>query len=371
MSTDVVDCLVIGGGLVGASVAYGAAKSGASTLLLDEGDAAVRASRGNFGLVWVQGKGDGLPVYAAWTRQARLMWTDFAAELLADTGVDVQLRETGGYWFGFSDEEMEQRQAMLQPLWDQGGVPFQMLDYSDLKARVPRIGPAVVGGSFCPLDAHVNPLRLLHALHKGMTQAGTRLINGAPVQDLAWDDGIFTATVGTATYRARRVVLAAGLGNRKLAPMLGLHAPVVPNRGQILVTERLQPFLASVTNKARQTEEGSVQLGSTEEDVGYDDRTTLPAMKALARRGVQTFPLLANAKLVRAWGALRVMTPDGFPIYEESAECPGAFIVTCHSGVTLSALHCKRISAWILGNEVNPDSTRAFSSGRFSKGEPA
>lgn len=365
MSEAIVDCLVIGGGLVGASIAYGAAKSGADTLLLDEGDAALRASRGNFGLIWVQGKGDGQPVYAAWTRQARLLWPDFAATLLADTGVDVQLRPTGGYWFGFSDEEVEQRQAMLQPLSDQGGVPFEMLSYSDLKARVPSIGPAVTGGSFCPLDAHVNPLRLLHALHKGLAASGARLINGAPVQQLVGENGIFTATVGATTYRARRVVLAAGLGNRKLAPMLDLHAPVVPNRGQILVTERLKPFLSSATNKARQTEEGSVQLGSTEEDVGVDDRTTLPAMKALAKKGVMTFPLLANAKLVRAWGALRVMTPDSFPIYEESARYPGAFVVTCHSGVTLSALHSLRVSAWIMGREANPDTAGAFSSSRF------
>ncbi len=365
MSSDIADCLVIGGGLVGASIAYGSAKSGARVTLLDEGDFAFRASRGNFGLIWVQGKGDGLPIYAAWTRQARLMWPDFAQTLLADTGVDVQLRPTGGYWFGFSDEEVEQRQKTLQPLSDLGGVPFEMLGRDDLKARLPGIGPAVIGGSFCPLDAHVNPLRLLHALHKGLAQSDAQVINGAPVKSLASKNGVFTATAGGSTYRARRIVLAAGLGNRKLAPMLKLHAPVVPNRGQILVTERLQPFLSCATNKLRQTEEGSVQLGSTEEDVGFDDRTTLPAMKALAKKAVMTFPLLAKANLVRAWAALRVMTPDGFPIYEESEQYPGAFLVTCHSGVTLSAMHSLRISAWIMGKEDHPDPSRAFASNRF------
>lgn len=363
--TQVADCLVVGGGLVGASLAYGAMRKGARVTLLDEGDMAVRASRGNFGLVLVQGKGDGLPVYAAWTRQSRQLWPEFAQLLLNETGVDVQLRTTGGYWFGFTDEEVAQRQRMLQPLAELGGVPFEMLSHDDLKARLPQIGPEVVGGSFCALDAHVNPLRLLLALHTGLAAGGVKVVNGAPVASITWREGVFEAEAGGKTYRARRVVLGAGLGNRRLAPMVGLHAPVVPSRGQILVTERLQPFLPCLTNKMRQTEEGSVQLGSTEEDVGFNDFTTLTAMKALARRAIMTFPFMANVNLVRSWAALRVMTPDGFPIYEESTTCPGAYLVTCHSGVTLAAMHSMRISTWILGQGGHPDQTGSFSASRF------
>ena len=62
------DFIVIGGGLVGAAVSYGLRRTGASAIMLDEGDTAFRASRGNFGLVWVQSKGDGMHEYAAWSK---------------------------------------------------------------------------------------------------------------------------------------------------------------------------------------------------------------------------------------------------------------------------------------------------------------
>ena len=70
MTVGPVDVVVIGGGLVGSAVAWGLGRAGARVVVLDEGDDALRASRGNFGLVWVQGKGDGMPEYAAWTRNS-------------------------------------------------------------------------------------------------------------------------------------------------------------------------------------------------------------------------------------------------------------------------------------------------------------
>jgi glycine/D-amino acid oxidase-like deaminating enzyme len=364
---DVVDCMVVGGGLVGVSLAYGMALAGARVVVIDEGDDATRASRGNFGLVLVQAKGHGMPSYARWTRRSAALWPDFARQLEAATGIDVQLQQTGGYWFGFSDAEMQARASVLSALRDDAGIPFETLAPDELRARLPAIGPAVVGGTFCPLDGHVNPLLLLRALYTLLPQHGVGLINGAPVRDLAWRDGLFVAQAGDRIVRARRVVLAAGLGNRALGTALGLHVPVVPNRGQILVTERIKPFLPCMTNKIRQTMEGSVQLGSTEEDVGMDDRTTEQGMRDLAKRAVSTFPLLARARVVRAWASLRVMTPDGFPLYQESERHPGAFVVTCHSGITLAAAHACLVAPWIAGRSERPDGTEEFAALRFER----
>ncbi len=80
------DILVIGGGLVGGAIAWGAARAGARTALLDEGDIAFRAARGNFGLVWVQSKGAGMPPYAHWTRRSAELWPSLADMLLGTTG---------------------------------------------------------------------------------------------------------------------------------------------------------------------------------------------------------------------------------------------------------------------------------------------
>jgi hydrogen cyanide synthase HcnC len=162
-----------------------------------------------------------------------------------------------------------------------------------------------------------------------------------------------------------RLVLASGLGNADLAPLVGLSAPLRPERGQILVTERTRQVLALPTHVVRQTEEGSLLLGDSKEDMGFDTLTQTPAiMRAIARRAVQTFPWIAELNIVRAWAALRVMSPDGKPIYDASERYPGATIANCHSGVTLAGSHASllapMIAAGALAPEMSPFSARRF-----------
>jgi glycine/D-amino acid oxidase-like deaminating enzyme len=361
--------IVVGGGLVGAAIAYGAAKSGSVVTLLDQGDVAYRASRGNFGLVWLQSKGAGFPRYARWSRDAVDHWDPLASELRELTGVDVDLQQNGGFWIGFSEKEVAEREAMLAKInAADGRTPFEMLDHRELKARLPAIGPKVAGGSWCPLDGHANPLKLLHALHAGIQALGGRICNGADVAEvcpLGEGRGFRARSSDGRQWIGEKIVLAAGLSNSVLAPQLGLHAPVVPNRGQVLITERLKKFLPHPTNKARQTAEGTVQLGFSVEDVGLDDGTTVAAIEWIAKRAVATFPILSSVKLVRAWGALRVMTPDGSPIYQESARYPGSFTATSHSGVSLAGSHAYEIGPWIAGVKSAPEGIEEFAGERF------
>jgi glycine/D-amino acid oxidase-like deaminating enzyme len=164
--------------------------------------------------------------------------------------------------------------------------------------------------------------------------------------------------------QAQRVVIACGLGNAVLADQVGLRAPVRPQRGQIIVLERLPSLLAQPLTTLRQTGEGTVMIGDSQEDAGLHDDTGLRVLATLADRAVATLPALAHARVVRAWAALRVMSPDGFPIYEQSARFPGAFVATCHSGVTLAAAHAFELAEAIAAG-VLPPALQPFSSGRF------
>lgn len=366
-SSNASDVVVIGGGLVGSAVAYGLARQGAQVTLLDEGDQAFRASRGNFGLVWVQGKGFGMTPYARWTRSSAGLWPQLAQALLDDTGVDVRLQQPGGFCFTFSDEEQEERRKRMQSIQDElaGDYPFEMLDRQEVIARVPALGPAVTGASYTPMDGHTNPLKLLRALHAANLKRGVNYVSGQPAKNVTAQPraggSLFTID---GCWQAPRVVLAAGLGNRNLAEALGLHAPVVPNRGQVLIGERTAHFLDYPTLNVRQTDEGTIQLGDSMEDVGFNDNVTTSVLANIAQRGVRTFPVLAGLRLVRAWGALRVMSPDGFPIYQESPKHPGAFVTTCHSGVTLAAAHAFRVAPWVNGASL-PEEIAVFQGDRF------
>ncbi|MDR5733525.1 FAD-dependent oxidoreductase [Caballeronia sp. LZ025] len=368
-STASADVLVLGGGLVGSAVAYGLAREGARVTVLDEDDGGFRASRGNFGLVWIQGKGYGLSPYARWSRSSATRWPALAEALLQESGIDVALKQPGGFHFCFSDDELAEREKRLSTLKAElGDYPYEMLDAADVRARIPQVGPAVLGASYTPMDGHVNPLKLLRALHAAMQARGVKLVSGERAERIEPQANGFVVHGKRGTYRAARVVLAAGLGNRTLAPFVGMHAPVAPNRGQVLVSERVAPFLHYPTLNVRQTDEGSLQFGDSMEEVGFDDFTTTHVLADIARRGVRAFPMLQNVRLVRMWAALRVYSPDGFPIYNESEVHPGAFVVTCHSGVTLAAAHAMRIAPWVMGAPM-PDELPTFSARRFESAE--
>lgn len=361
-----IDTLVIGGGVVGMSIAYGLARAGERVRVLDEGDDAFRAARGNFGLVWAHSKGLGSPNYARWSMSATRHWPEFAADLAQHTGIDVELSQIGGLIMYLDERELAERTTDLQLIRQSvgGDYPFEVLDHAGVRAMEPLIGPDVVGATFGPLDGHVSPLRLLQALFQGFKSQSGELVAGVRVERIEHRAGEFRVSAGGITHIAGRVVLAAGLGNRNLAPMVGLRAPVNPSRGQIMVTERLQPFLRHPSMHVRQTAEGVVQIGDSKEDVGFNDGTTVGQLARIAHRATLLFPILANVNVVRSWGALRVMTPDGFPIYQESRECPRAFVVTCHSGITLASMHAGPLVKWIRGG-AEPSEIQTFKSERF------
>jgi glycine/D-amino acid oxidase-like deaminating enzyme len=361
------DAIVIGGGLIGSAIAYGLAREGLAVVMLDEGDVAFRASRGNFGLVWVQSKGAGAPHYQRWTRRSADEWPALAAELAKKTGIAVDHQRPGGLHLCLGEAEFAERRERMERMRREAGnfgFEYHMLDHRDAADLLPGLGPAVSGASWTPYDGHANPLKLLRALHQGFVDRGGRYMPNTKVSEAAAAAHDFRIATAAGEIAAPKVVVAAGLGNVALAPRFGLNAPVKPERGQILVTERVQTLLPMPTTTIRQTEEGSIMLGDSQEDVGFDTSQKAAVMQVIARRAVLSFPWLRELQIVRAWAALRVMPPDGLPIYDQSEHFPGAFTVNCHSGVTLAAAHANLLAPMIAAGALDP-SLDLFSAKRF------
>lgn len=358
---------IIGGGIVGLCVALGLAMRGHDVLVLDGHDRDMRASQGNFGLVWLQGKGADYAPYAHWSFQAARAWAGFADWLSSLSEIDLAMTQNGGYEFFTDRHEFEQFGQDLRRQADTlgNGFSFERLDHGDLAHRLPEIGQAVVGATFCPLDGHVNPLRLHVALRKACLARRVRFTGDASVAAVSSkSNGFDILCEHRQTIRAVRVVLCAGLGAAQLGPQLGFRAPIRAQRGELLITERIADRLPFLSSTIRQVDEGGLQIGGTKTDSDLDTEST-DQIAGLARHAVQVWPRLADIRVLRSWAALRVMTPDGYPIYQRSADHPGAFLVTCHSGVTLAPLHVTRLAEWIDGDPAAPD-LEAFDEHRFA-----
>ncbi len=368
------DIAVIGGGVVGLSIALGLLEKGRSVTVLDGPDSDLRASHGNFGLIWLQGKGARFAPYARWTMQAVRAWPEFATRLTEMTGFDLCLDQCGGYEFFLNDTALQDFSADLDRQAEILGPDFQheVLTTDALRRRISGIGPDVAGATFCASDGHVNPLRLLRALRKAVIGLGGGLRQGTSVRNVQpLQGGGFEITRADGErIHAERVILCAGLGNTDLGRQLGFSTAVRPQRGELLITERIGQTLPFLSSTIRQVDEGGLQIGGTKADAGFDDSETTEMMAGLARHAVTVLPALAGIRVVRSWGALRVMTPDGFPVYARSRTHPGAALATCHSGVTLASVHAGALVDWLEGAAGAPD-LEAFDETRFALSKSA
>ena len=364
-----LDIAVIGGGLLGSAFAYGLSTDGGRVGLIDEGDHAIRTARGNFGLVWVQGKGLGMPDYARWGLRSAYAWTPFSEELQAQTGTLVEYHRPGGFYVSIDDTEFADNVARLKQLRDEAGdegYDYEVVERAALCEQLPGIGPDVPGATYCPHDGHANPLKLLRALQEAFRLNGgtytpsSRVTTIRPVNG----GGFEILCEGGREFGCEKLVIAAGHGSAELGKSLGMEIPIFPVQGQVVVTERAQMTMTYPTNYVRQTDDGNYLLGPSARDVGFNDETETTTLRDITRRCTTAFPHLRRLRIQRTWAALRIMTPDGFPVYLQSEAYPEAFSFSCHSGVTLAAVHATDVSRWVLDGHI-PSQYRCFHPERF------
>jgi hydrogen cyanide synthase HcnC len=228
-----------------------------------------------------------------------------------------------------------------------------------------KLGKEVSGASFCSHDGCVNPLNLLKAMNTSFQHKGGGYRPEQSVQKIECSSNDFKIETGTHSFNAKKLVIACGLMTTKLAKMVGMKVPVIPERGQILVTERTSRVFNYPTAEIRQNYDGSFMLGSSHEAVGYNIETSYEVLQNIAKRAIRILPSLKNLQMIRSWAALRVLTPDQKPVYLESDKYPGAYALTSHSGVSLASIHSSTLVEWILEERIPPEFT-AFHPKRFN-----
>ncbi|NDV23832.1 FAD-binding oxidoreductase [Desulfovibrio sp. JC022] len=368
------DVLVIGGGITGSTTALGLMLKGAGkVVLLDEQLKSQRLSRGNFGLTWFMCKGAGYPGYSLWCRKAAKAWPEFAEKLEGESKYNIELDWTGGAVHAFGQDELDGFAKSIKTIregCESEGIdyPVEILDRQQFADLMPKmtLGEDVAGAMFTKEQGHVNPLKLLGAVRSWFQKLGG-VYNGAEgaKEIIPQSNGTVLVKTATETYECKKLVIAAGHGSARLTAALGEKLNIYPQRGQLMVTARCERKLDFPLLSVRQTQDGTYMIGLSTENTALDARVTADAMKSQAANAVRIFPELANLNWVRAWGAIRVMTPDGGPIYSKIPGHDNISVLALHSGVSLAPLHTEVIAPWILGNTTD-NQVSDFSNGRFN-----
>ena len=333
VSTDVV---VIGGGVIGAAVAFSLASEGVGVTLVERRGIGREASGANVGLVTLFSahsleEPDPGPVYAL-TRAS----VDTYATLAEDVGVDVEYERIGGLFVA----ETEERLAVLRRAYEgyrRHGVPVEWLDPAGVRQCEPAfVNDRVRGGVFCPLNGQCNPLAVTRAFAHGARARGATLLIGVDARGIKVSGGRVVAVETTeGEIPCGHVVNAAGAWAGDIGARVGVTIPVAPARGQMVLTAPAPRFINHVIGgsepSARQTLRGNVMIGSSIEDAGFDKGVTHATVDEFVKGAVAHFPRVAELQVIRTWAGLRPATPDHKPIIEMVDEPRGLCLAVGHS----------------------------------------
>jgi glycine/D-amino acid oxidase-like deaminating enzyme len=344
------EVVIVGAGAVGTSIAYFLARRGVDTILVDKGPVCGETSGATVALIWVQTK---TPTH--YTRLS-LLSADLYPVVVRALDDDVEYARPGGLRLATSEHEMNEAVQLAEHQRREAGLVIEVLDGDAVRRLEPAVGPAVVGGVYCPADGHINSLLYVHALARLAQRHGVRLFPFTPLLSIMRD--AHGAVSGVVTpegiIRARAVVNAAGVMASVVAAMVGVRVPIIPCRGQVVITEPLPPLITRPFHILRQSPRSGIFLcGETGDFVGLDRTVTPDAIRSVAQRVVRLLPALAKAQVLRSFAGLRPWPPDGLPFLGPVSSVPGFYVAVGHSGITLSPAYGKVISDLIVDGRTD------------------
>lgn len=363
------DIIIVGGGISGTALAYGLAGKKHRVAVLDGLTPADNASFSNCGLIWCQSKFLHLPHYARWAFISASLFPDLVRELTEVSGVAVPVSYKGGLIPVLGEEEYERRRVYIEGLREAlGEYNGCMIDRAALEKKLPKIGfgPKVVGAAWCENDGLVDPIALVKAYRRALPRLGVDYFGGTYVYSVEPQGGGYLLQTSRGPMSCGRIVLAAGLGNRRLAQFAMPSIPIFPDKGQVLLVERIPNVMPIPILGATQTFDGTVIVGFRHEKAGYDTKVIPDKVASEGKWAMEVWPFLSRLRIIRAWSALRVMPDDNMAIYSRLPNHETATLVNTHSAVTMAAAHSRLLSDFLLGGEL-PEPARGMTLNRFGQ----
>jgi glycine oxidase len=369
------DVLVLGGGVIGCSIAYHLAKAGIEVLVVDQGEVGAQASSAAAGLLAPLLPFSSSPEFARLLLASFALFPALVPELEAASGSPVHFERTGALRTANNARGVARLERHLDS-WRSWGFQPTMLTGDGARSIEPELSPGISGAVFAPEEAQVKAPALVNAFARAAANTGATLRDHTEVVSLQCRSGRVTGvlTAQGETLSCNHLVVAAGAWSAIGGAWLGLDVPVRPLRGQILLLRQpsspVRHILFGEGIYLAPKVGGTVLVGATKDDVGFDTQITPEGVAWLREAAQRLVPALGGSELVAAWAGLRPKTPDGQPIL---GPVPGWGNVTIATGHNAFGLMLSAITGQLIAQQVTtadtPELLRPFSPLRF--GGPA
>lgn len=354
------DVLVVGGGVIGAAVAFALAGRGARVTVLERGSAGHETSAVAAGMLSPQAEAEGPSPFLAFGLACRARYGEWVREVSAAAAMPIEYRPTAVLNLALTAErvtDLQARRDWQRPL----GLRAEWLAGDEARRLEPILAAGLPGALLLPEEAWVDAAALSAALVAAASRRGVRFAEPVAVTSLVMNEGRVTGVLaGDRRFDAGVVVIAAGAWSSRIA---GLPLPpdwIEPRRGQVLILHRPGPDLRHIlyTHGAYVVPRagGELIVGTTVEEAGYERVATAGGLRSIVTAVARYAPTIEEAAIVSVAAGLRPQSRDGMPLLGPYARRPGLVFATGHfrNGILLAPLSGELVAEAIVSGRT-PD----------------
>ena len=336
------DVVIAGGGVIGLSLARELARRGVSkVLLIERGRLGAEASWAAGGILAPQVETDQPDNFFDLACASRDLYPKYAEALRAETGIDVELDQTGTLYLGFSEREEQEMRGRYQ--WQtSAGLRVEWLTGAEARSLEPGLSGQVCCALRFPNDYQVENRRLVEALVMTNRKHGVELIENCEVHSLCVDNGRVTGVeTSSGPVSSAVVVVAAGAWSSNILPA---YVRIEPIRGQMLCFKAEPQIARHVIYSSRgylvPRRDGRLLAGSTSEPVGFDKQVTETGVNSISLMGREMIPALKTLTFIDSWAGFRPRSEDHLPVIGADEDNEGLFCATGHyrNGILLAPI---------------------------------
>ncbi|MEX0724670.1 MAG: glycine oxidase ThiO [Planctomycetaceae bacterium] len=366
------DVIVVGGGVIGLSIAYELAGQGVQVSVFDQGAMGQEASWAGAGMLPPARRYPGAPADVQLRAASHELWPIWSAGLREETGLDNGFRKCGGIELA-QDESAAVRLSAAMQTWHDAGVAVEQLTRERAAELEPALAPEFCEAYSVPEFCQVRNPRHLKVLIAACHKRGVKLFPGVPV--FGWESSgekLLAVQTVTGRFEAGQFVVASGAWSGVLLSGLGCHPALEPVRGQIVLLSTKPGLIERVIEVEKRylvpRGDGRLLIGSTEERVGFLKQNTSEGVADLINFARQLVPALGQATIERFWAGLRPGSADGLPFLGPVPGYDNAFVATGHFR---EGLHLAPATAMLLGQlMLKRDVTLPLEAFRCNRGRP-